>query len=67
MTLQLWKEGTYGNIMKTGRPILMTITRTEYQPESNASGYSVINDLRIDAVINTAEKGLTEAIWQAGS
>ncbi len=42
------------------------IPPAEYQPSVNPSGYTTINDLRFGSLINTAEKGLIEAVWQLG-
>ncbi len=37
-----------------------------YTPSDRPAGYSLDNDLKIGAVINTEEKGAIQALWQAG-
>ncbi len=38
----------------------------EYHPLEDPSGYALINDLRIGAVIHTEEKGPVDAVWRTG-
>jgi len=37
-----------------------------YLPQENPSGYSITDDLKIGASVNTVEKGFTEAVWSEG-